>query len=262
MHNKRAIEIICEAGINHNGNIETAIQMIHAAADSGACTIKFQVYNPASRPDIDSHPFKEVLIDSRLTQRDLYTLKDVCDRIKINFLCSVFDVDKVQWLEEVGVERYKIGSKSLYDVELIEAIQKTNKPYIISLGLFSAEKEEREKYKVKILDESVMETWKRIKRERSEHLYCNFKYPTEIKDVYFDDSDFIGSEAGGFDGFSDHTTSIFPSIFAMSLGAKIIEKHCTMDKSAEGPDHKFSIDFDELALLCKARDEVEEILYG
>jgi len=256
---KRKIEIISECGVNFNGDISLAIDMIKKSKEAGADIVKFQIYDPNKRPDIETHPHKEILISSRLKPRDLAILKDESYRIGIEFMCSVFDVDKVQWLEEIGVKRYKIGSKSLYNIELIKEIEKTKKPIIMSLGLLNDDisKQDLEKYNVETTNEAPREVWTRLQHmNNTSFLYCNFQYPCPIEEVNFDFDTFTY-----FDGFSDHTVSIFPSIYAMSLGARIIEKHVTLSKDYLGPDHRFSINFDELALLCLARDDIERMIF-
>lgn len=253
------IEIIAECGINHNGNISTAIEMIKSAKNCGANVVKFQLYSPETRSDIDSHPFKEILLASRLTNRDLYTLKDEADRNDIEFMASVFDLERLKWLEEIGVKRHKIASKSIYDIELCKAIQNTGKPYIVSMGLLNDDitDEVLRKYGIDTKGEGFEDTWKRLGYKNNKNaffLYCNFNYPTKLENINLDHELF-----DYYDGFSDHTIGITASVVAMANGARIIEKHITNDKSAEGPDHAMSIDLDELKMLCKMRDDIEKM---
>ena len=238
------ILIIGEIGINHNGNLQTAKEMIQEVAKAGCGVAKFQLYDPLKRKDIDKHPWKDIVIQSRLTKRFLYEIKEECDRNLIEFMCSVKDADKVSWTEELNISRYKIASQSVYDLELIEAIQKTGKPIIVSMGM---------------LDEKIepyYETWTRLERLDTSFLYCVSKYPASLEDLDLSEDMF-----SDYQGFSDHTPGITASVMAMSLGARIIEKHVTLDKTMNGPDHVFSLDMQELKQLCDMRDDIERILY-
>ena len=241
------IEIIAEIGINHNGNIQIAKEMIQQVSKAGANVAKFQLYDPRKRKGIDDHPWKEVVLQSKLTKRLLYEVKEECDRNQIEFMCSVKDVDKVAWAEEVDMKRYKIASQNIYDYELIEAIQATKKPVIVSMGMLDDE------------IEGYFDTWARLmKIDNIDFLYCVSKYPAIYEDLG-DLSDCMKETL--YNGFSDHTPGITASVVAMSLGAKIIEKHVTMDNNMDGPDHRFSLSMEELSQLCSMRDDIERILY-
>ena len=247
----RPIEIIAEAGINHNGDMETAKKLIHEAKKAGADVIKFQLYDPRKRPDIEQHPWKDIVLQSRLTKRQLYFLDQECDRADIEFMCSVFDVERVGWLEEIGVKRYKIASKSIHDKELAEAITATGKPVIVSYGM-------RESGKETWIDKL---TWEKDMSTSLKCLYCVSNYPTALSDIDFYDNDGYSIFDSLAHGFSDHTVGITVSIVAMSLGARIIEKHFTTSRVLSGPDHLLSCEPDELRQLCSFRDDIERILY-
>jgi sialic acid synthase SpsE len=240
----RSIEIIAEIGQNWNGNMVIAENLIMTAKEAGADVAKFQLYDPRKRPNIDEHPYKEILLENRLTRRKLLDLKSICDRLDIEFMCSVIDADKVAWTEELGVKRYKVASKSIYDVELASAIVTTNKPVILSWGYYEVGKE-RADFGVNI-----------------KNMYCISKYPSVVADYSDIRVNTMFSEDGyNFYGISDHTPGLTVAIAAMSRGARMVEKHITMDRTMEGPDHSFSLDPEELRGLCKARDEIEILLY-
>jgi len=235
------IEIIAEIGINHNGDMDLAKMLIYEAKKAGADTVKFQLYDPRKRADINIHKYKDILLKSELKRGHIFFLKDECEKAKINFLASVFDLERLSWLEEIGINRYKIASKSIYNIDLVKAILNTNKEVIASCGMI---KENIPDY---ILN------YNKIKL-----LYCVSKYPAQLKDVNFYSTIFTETL---YKGFSDHTIGLTASIVAMSLGAKIIEKHITLDKNMIGPDHACSIELNELKQLCKYRDEIEKIYH-
>lgn len=243
------IEIIAEIGINHNGDMELAEYMIWKAKEAGANVAKFQIYSPErlldrNHPDLVDH--WGTILKTELSRDQVRTLKKACDNIGIEFLASVFRPEVVEWTEEIGVKRYKIASRSAYDKELAEAIAATGKPVILSWGHLD--------YKRGF---PVLINWPAA-WYRTKHLYCISKYPTALSDlVDFNDLTF----GGRYDGFSDHTKGTIASVVAMSLGAKIIEKHVTYDKTLDGPDHASSITFCELGQLCNMRDQIDEILY-
>jgi len=248
------IEIIAEIGINHNGSLETAKQLVFGAKEAGADVVKFQVYDPAKRPDIEEHPFKDILFKSRMTKRFLYEVKNYADTAGIEFMASVFEADRVAWTEEIGMKRYKIASKSVYDKKLCKAIFDTGKPAIISYGMFE---DNRTICILKMLADDEVEN-PDIKR-----LYCVSNYPTLLEEVQFVEE--IGDKSVNifnfYDGFSDHTMGISAAKVALSLGAQIIEKHITLDTGMDGPDHICSATLEELKELCLFRDDVETILY-
>ncbi len=246
MNNYRPIQVVAEAGVNHNGDLSKAKELIEKAKAANADAVKFQLYDPRKRPDIDQHPFKEVLLKSKLTKRMLYELKDICDRNYIEFLCSVFEADKVSWLEDINISRYKIASKSVYDKELINEILMTGKDIIVSSGMLDASIG---------WPDNLLEAWV---DQRVSYLYCVSKYPATLKDLDLRNTVFSPAQ---YVGYSDHTIGITACLLAMCRGAKIIEKHFTLDRGADGPDHILSALPDELELLCKFRDEIERILY-
>lgn len=237
----RPIEIIAEIGINHGGNMEIAFDLILKCRDAGADVAKFQLYDPRKRPDILTHPWREVLLKSSLTKEQVFDLKAECDWRRIEFLASCFDVERVGWCEEAGVERYKIASKSVYDMPLAEAIAATGKPVIVSMGMAEPG--------------NIPSIWK-VKRDFQQirTLYCVSKYPAAIDDIDFEALSFCT-------GFSDHTLGVDAAIMAMAKGSKIIEKHITVDQNLPGPDHCFSLLPEELRELCRFRDVIEKALY-
>lgn len=255
----RPIEIIAECGINHQGNMELANAMILWAKRSGADTAKFQYYDPEAILDPEDpvlKPWWDTILKTKLTPENIVFLKETCDKVGIKFLCSVFDHADVPLFEEIGVERYKIASRSIYDWQLAEAIAKTRKPVLVSWGHHE-------------WGRGWPKIWNtpRSGLVKKYNLYCVSKYPTPLTDLEFFEEDkptdrrWSIFEAGRFYGFSDHTQGLAAAAMAMAHGARIIEKHFTLDRTMDGPDHAGSADAPMLAALCRLRDGMEEILY-
>lgn len=241
-------EIIAEIGINHNGHIELAKSLINIAKDCGADVAKFQLYDPEALlnpKDFGSEDW-EIILKTKLSKDQAYTLKKHCDDIGIEFMASAFDLERLGWLEEFGVKRHKIASRSVYDIEYINAVKLTNKEYFVSTGMIDNKKEEE------------WITWTRLGASNPKvlFLYCVSKYPTSLKDISFHQEIFNNEN---YYGFSDHTIGLTASIVALSLGAKIIEKHFTLHKFLPGPDQACSMTPSELRKLCKFRDELCEM---
>lgn len=229
--------IIAEIGQNHNGDMEIAKKLIHLAKEKGADIAKFQLYDVDKIFSPNFEWYKEGK-EAQLSKKQVFHLADECKKVGIEFLASVFDLERFGWTEKLGMSRYKIASRSIYDTELIDAIASTGKDMIVSLGMW-----EREEFPVIKTSGSV------------DFLYCVAKYPTTPEDL-----DFLNVDFNMYSGFSDHTIGSEASIVAMSRGAKIIEKHFTLDKAMYGPDHSGSMDPDELWQLVEYAKKIEVIL--
>lgn len=244
----RPITIIAEIGINHNGDMALAQAMIEEAQRCRADVAKFQIYIPERILELEQPSHKkhwDTIKAAQLSFEDVCFLKGVCDRVDIEFLASVFHPDRVRWTEELGMERYKIASRSIYNKDLAKAVAATGKQIILSWGWYEPAKG----YPVLI---NYPVAWNRTK-----HLYCISKYPTPLDDLDFNENTFKGRCAG----FSDHTMGLTASVVAMSLGATIIEKHFTMSRELPGHDQSCSVEPHELRQLCDMRDEIEVILH-
>jgi len=242
---RRPIEVICECGINHNGDMDLARAMIAIAANAGADVAKFQVYDPETLLDSEHpqiKPWWDVIIATKLTPEDVAMLKAECDRHRIKFMASVFDVERIAWTEAVGMARYKIASRSLYDEALAEAIKATGKPVLRSWGSFDGRRAPDVGWDVT-------------------ELYCIAEYPAPLEHI--DVNQLHKFARGGYPpykGFSDHTIGLSAAAVAMAYGAQVIEKHFTLDRNLPGPDQACSILPDELRTLCKLRDGIEALL--
>ncbi|MBU2177403.1 MAG: N-acetylneuraminate synthase family protein [Gammaproteobacteria bacterium] len=236
---RRPIEVIAEIGINHNGDMDRARDMIAVARQRGADVAKFQIYDPAALLNPEHpllKPHWDTIRATELRQDNVAWLKAECDAQDIEFLASVFDVERVAWTEAEGMTRYKIASRSLYDAALAAAIKATGKPVLRSWGYYDGRQPPDVGWDVT-------------------EMYCISEYPTPLEHV--DVAQFTR-----FGGFSDHTMGITASIMAMAHGARVIEKHFTLDPALPGPDHVCSITPDELERLCQTRDDIERILYS
>lgn len=233
------MEIIAEIGQNHNGDMDLAIELIHAAKENGADVAKFQLYDAKVLFPKENNEWYEYNCKTELRTEQLHYLVEECQKAGIEFMSSAFDVERVAWLEEVGVKRHKIASRSILHTELIQAIASTGKPIIASLGFWNGP------------------NLPKIDSSSPVHfLYCVPKYPTPLSDLNLKEVDFNNK----YSGFSDHTVGITAALVAFSRGAQIVEKHFTLDKSMYGPDHMCSMTPDELKELHNFRVEIAQCL--
>jgi sialic acid synthase SpsE len=232
------MEIIAEIGQNHNGELNLARKLIAEAKAAGADAAKFQVYDARTLFPKENNEWFEYNCRTELSRRDVEFLASACAQAGIEFLASVFDIERIAWLEAVGVRRYKIASRSVHDRALLDAVAATGKPVIVSLGMW------KEASFPKVTSISGVS-----------FLYCIAKYPTMLSELHLREVDFTR-----YAGFSDHTVGVEASMIALSRGARIIEKHFTIDKTMYGPDHACSMTASELANLCQFRDVLTQAL--
>ena len=239
----RRAQIIVDIGINHNGNINLAKEMIRQAALIGVDVCKFQSYDPdklfgPGGTDENAEIYKSVKpLD--FSKNQLAELKEACDIFGVEFMCSVFDEERFSWVEELGVKRHKIASRvSKLDRPLAEKMMNTGKECIISLG-----------FGAKGFDNN---------KETNRYLYCVSEYPTPYSSLEMP-TEFARTPSHYY-GFSNHVPGIGALLIACSRGAKILETHFTLDKSANGFDHVVSSSPDELRDLVKYVREIDVIL--
>lgn len=230
--------IIAEIGQNHNGDIKLAKELIVAAKKMGADIAKFQLYEVDSIFESTFEWYKETK-EAQLTKEQVIELVNYCRRTSIEFMASVLDIDRVKWCEEIGVNRYKIASRSIYDRRLIRAIAATGKDIIASLGMYQGKRFPRINARGKV-----------------DFLYCVAKYPTLPEDL-----DFLRVDFNKYSGFSDHTIGIEATLVAIARGARIVEKHFTLDKTMHGPDHSLSMEPKELKQIVEFSQKFEGILH-
>lgn len=232
--------IIAEIGINHNGNIHLAHEMIRQARIAGADIAKFQFYDPHKIFGAKgSHPNAEALAQALTVQfgfDQARQLKAWCDEEGIEFAASVFDVERFEWTQELGVGRHKIASRALQNADLCRRIIATGQETFVSLGFW---------------DKAEVP----FDVPQARYLYCVPKYPTEYGELSLPKA-FADSI---YHGFSDHTIGIEAALVAVGRGASIIEKHFTLNKGLPGPDHVCSATPDELAELCRLARLMEKL---
>ncbi len=257
----KKILIIAEAGVNHNGDLKIAKKLVKEAKKSGADIIKFQTFSADSlstekaklanyqrQCSRDNNSQHKLLQNLSLTKDMHYKLKHYCDKLKIEFCSTAFDIDSLKFLISLGVKRIKIASGEITNYSLLKYISKLNYPIILSTGM-SKMKEINQALNI-LTDGSK-------KRKNITILHCNSAYPTPMKDVNLKSMSYIKKNTKYNVGFSDHTLGIEVPIAASALGATIIEKHFTLDRKLKGPDQKTSLEPNELMLMVNSIRNIE-----
>ncbi len=254
--------VITEAGINHNGDFEKAKQMVDIAAEAGADAVKFQTFRTEEFLTDRSVPYTyksqgksvtESMFDmfkrTELTQNEWTSLKEHCDKRNIVFLSTPVSEEDLVFLISLGVGAVKVGSDDFTNLPLIHAYAKHGLPLLISSGMGDGFEMER-----------VVKTVAPLNRDLC-LLLCTSQYPTPPSDVNI--AKLLAMRSKFPDvvlGFSDHTQGCTAAVLAVGYGAKVFEKHFTLDKSLPGPDHWFSSDPDELREWVSAIREADKML--
>lgn len=233
------MEIIAEIGQNHNGDMNIARELIHAAKENGADVAKFQIYDAKKLFPKKGNEWYDYNCKTEISRDQVNLLADECCLTGIEFIASAFDCERVGWLEELGVKRHKIASRSIHDSALIKTIAETGKPVLVSLGMWQGE--DLPKLEIKAA---------------AYYLYCVSKYPASLNELNLAEVDFDKKYAG----FSDHTVGITAAVVAFARGAHILEKHFTLDKKMYGPDHSGSMTPAELKEIARFRTEISRCL--
>lgn len=253
--------IIAEAGVNHNGDLQLAKQLIDAAAKAGADLVKFQTYSAeslvtASAPKAE---YQNRTTDQELSQYAMLQKLELTPQMHelliehsaergIGFLSSGFDIPSLDYLARLGVEQFKIPSGEITNLLYLRYIGGFNKPLILSTGMANLGEIEAALDVLEIAG---------TPRSKITVLHCNTEYPTPIQDVNLLAMTRIRDTFGVTVGYSDHTGGIEVSIAAVALGATVIEKHLTLDQNLPGPDHKASLEPDEFAAMVSAIRNIE-----
>lgn len=259
MNNK--ILIIAEAGVNHNGNFEVAKQMVKVAKKAGADIVKFQTAvpelvmvetAPKAKYQNSSTDASESQIEMarsiHLPLSDYKKLKEYCNNQGIEFLSTPFDSKSIDTLSDIEVETFKIPSGEITNYPYLRKIGQLNKQIILSTGM-SVENE------IAAAIDLLVKSG--TKRSNISLLHCTTEYPAPFADVNLLAMKTMTEKFHLPVGYSDHTVGIEVSIAAAALGAVIIEKHFTLDKNMKGPDHKASLEPDELEAMVKAIRNIE-----
>lgn len=258
--------IIAEAGVNHNGSLETARQLIDVAAEAGADYVKFQTFKAnklvtktAARAEYqntntkDSASQYEMLQKLELSEADHLELVAYCQEKKINFLSTGFDLDSLEFLSNLGVTVAKIPSGEITNLPYLEKAAALFPEIILSTGMATIEE-------IKDAFQTLVNAG--ANRSTVTILHCNTEYPTPMEDVNLKAMLHIENELGTAIGYSDHTLGIEVPIAAVALGATVIEKHFTLSRSLPGPDHRASLEPAELAAMVLAIRNIEKAIGG
>lgn len=249
-----SVKIIAEAGVNHNGSISIARQMIIAAKNAGADYIKFQTFKPESLVSA-SAPKAEYQIENTKeggSQLDMLKklalsfdafaeLREICKQEKIGFISTPFDFESIEFLCTLNMDFWKLPSGEITNLPFLQRIAKTEKPVILSTGMCHMDDV---KGAVKLLRDGGTND--------ITLLHCTSQYPTPFNQVNLRAMDTIARETGLPVGYSDHTKGVEISVAAVAMGAVVIEKHFTLDRNMEGPDHAASLEPLELKAMVSA----------
>ena len=253
--------VIAEAGVNHNGEKELAKRMIDAAKEAGADYVKFQTFVPkalvvkdAEKADYqkqttgEAESQQKMLEKLALTFTDFVELKEYCEKAGIGFLSTPFDFESIAFLQELDLDFWKIPSGEIVNLPYLRRLARTGKPIVLSTGMCTM-REVRDA--VEVLQSEG------LRREDITLLQCNTEYPTPYEDVNLNAMITMRDTFGVKAGYSDHTKGIEISLAAAALGAAVIEKHFTLSREMEGPDHKASLEPDELRELVLSIRHIE-----
>ena len=254
--------LIAEIGVNHNGSLELAMNMVRAAADSGADAVKFQTFTAedlvtkitpkvryqesTTSPDESHYEMIEAL-EMPLSFYD--PLISLCGDLNLEFCSTPYDPKSVLFLESLEVPYYKVASADIVDLVLLKSIARTNKPVILSTGMSTL---------VEI--EEAVRVLTSFGNERLVLLHCVSNYPCSNESLNLRSINLLQNIFGYQVGFSDHSVGSLAATLSVALGASVIEKHFTLDKNLPGPDHLASSTPDEFLELSQAIKNAEKAL--
>lgn len=256
-----SVFIIAEAGVNHNGSFELACKLVDAAKEAGVDCIKFQTFksdklvsHTAQKAEYQKDTTGEgsqvdMLKKLELSYEEFISLKDYCDKNGICFLSTPFDFDSIDFLNSINMPFWKIPSGEVTNYPYLVALAKTGKTVVMSTGMCEMDEIQTA---INVLRDNGA---KEIKL-----LHCNTEYPTPFKDVNLRAMKTMRDAFGLEVGYSDHTKGIEVPVAAAALGATIVEKHFTLDRNMEGPDHKASLEPDELTQMVNCIRNIEKAL--
>lgn len=268
MNDTTHVLVIAEAGVNHNGDLDMARGLIDAAADAGADLVKFQTFtaatiasasarkagyqarNEGTAANGDDSQFS-MLKRLELPRDDHAKLIEHCAARGIRFFSTGFDLDSLDFLNGLGFAQYKVPSGEITNLPYLRRVAGFGKDIILSTGMASMGD-------IEAAIEAVEAAG--LPRERITVLHCTTEYPAPFDEVNLHAMNTIGRAFGVRVGYSDHTQGIEVSLAAVALGAKVIEKHFTLDRTLPGPDHAASLEPDELAALVRGIRRIEMAL--
>jgi N,N'-diacetyllegionaminate synthase len=254
--------IIAEAGVNHNGDFNLAKKLVDIAKSAGADAVKFQTFKTENetskfapkaeyqkRLTADEESQFEMLKGLELSYKQFEELASYCKKKDIIFLSTAFDLESVAFLAKLDLPFWKIPSGEITNLPYIIEVAKQNRPIILSTGMC-------ELWEV----EEAVELIKKYNGQKLTLLHCNTEYPTPFEDVNLKAMVALGTLFSCPFGYSDHSLGLTVPIAASALGATVIEKHFTLDKTMKGPDHRASLEAAELGKMVQAVREVEMAL--
>ena len=264
MSNSDKVIIIAEAGVNHNGNYDLAVKMIHEAKRAGADYVKFQTavpelvistFAPKAEYQKETTGADESQLDMcramHLPLTDYVKLAAICKEEGIGYMSTPFDLVSIDVLEELDMDYWKIPSGEITNLPYLRKIASKHRPVIMSTGMCEMQE---------IADALAVLEAGGLTRDQITLLHCNTQYPTPFADVNLAAMHTIAATFGTKVGYSDHTRGIEVPIAAVAMGAKVIEKHFTLDCNMEGPDHKASLEPHQLKAMVDAIRNVEEAI--
>ncbi len=254
--------IIAEAGVNHNGNLDIAKRLAWTAKECGADIVKFQtaklsslVSRYAEMADYQKENMgretsqREMLKRLLLSYEDFEELSSYCKEIGIKFLSTPFDIESIDFLESLGCDIWKIPSGEITNLPYLEKIGRTRRDIILSTGMSTMSE--------------IEEALQALRRSGSGEiviLHCTTEYPAPYDEVNLKAMRTLAETFRCRAGYSDHTEGIEVAVAAAALGAEVIEKHFTLDKTMEGPDHKASLEPSELRRMVRAIRNIEKAM--
>ncbi|EAK9898188.1 N-acetylneuraminate synthase [Campylobacter upsaliensis] len=258
----KKVLIIAEAGVNHNGDINLAKKLIEQAAKAGADVVKFQTFKANSCVSVSAKKAKyqlettakeesqlEMIQKLELSYESHFELMKHCKKHGIAFLSTPFDLESVEFLRGLDLPYFKIPSGEITNLPYLKAVAKCKKRVLLSTGMANLGE-----------IEAALTILRKNGTKNITLLHCNTEYPTPFEDVNLNALKTLKEAFKLEVGYSDHTEGIVASLGAVALGAVVIEKHFTLDKTMEGPDHRASLEFEELRALCKGIRELEKAL--
>ncbi len=276
MRNVKSVYIIAEAGVNHNGRFDLAMQLVDAAAEAGANAVKFQTFKASklASKNVEKAAYQKSTTSEEESQHDMLLklelpeayhseLQAHAHKRGIEFLSTAFDTGSLQFLESLNLPLYKVPSGELTNAPLLWQFARTGKPLIISTGMATlSEVEEALAIVTHALNGShepsgmadVWQCWSNpdAREKLQGHvtlLHCTSQYPTPMSEVNLRAMDTLAASFRLDVGYSDHTLGTVISIAAVARGATVIEKHFTLDRTLPGPDHQASLEVDELTKM-------------
>ena len=251
--------IIAEAGVNHNGDFDTALKMIQAAKKAGADVVKFQTSITSTSKFSDKAEYQkretgggsqlDMIKKLRFSFEQHKELKRYCEEVGIKYLSTPFDFESIDFLNRLGCEFWKIPSGEIVNVPYLEMIGKTKKPVVMSTGMGTIDE-----------IQAAINILKSLGTPKITLLQCTTQYPADYENINLNAMKTLKDIFGVEVGISDHSKGIEVPIAAVALGATIIEKHFTLDRSMIGPDHKASIEPYEFEKMVDSIRHIEKAL--